>query len=166
MPYRILCCAMIAERVFLSFISAFSDNNLGNCTGIPQHRIYQSVSPFLSRKIPLNQSLLSLSPARATKSHLSRGLLQLYTGKRLERKTFASGSLPVSKQIYILTILILRLLCPSSQQQPENAVIYTATHRKYSSLLCVYAAIAIGCCSQTSQKEQKKNINKKKAFKF
>lgn len=49
-------CAMIAfSRVFLSFISAFSDNNLGNCTEIPvvaKHRIYQSVAPFLSPKIP------------------------------------------------------------------------------------------------------------------
>merc|ERR1719148_573842 len=53
-------CAMIAfSRVFLSFISAFSDNNLGNCTEIPvvaKHRIYQSVAPFfIPKDSPLNR---------------------------------------------------------------------------------------------------------------
>ena len=155
---------MIAfSRVFLSFISAFSDNNLGNCTEIPvvaKHRIYQSVAPFLSPKIPpwigrrRRVRRAAPSPQPSHRVYLSKSALWQCVGIRTEgyfsfthntgKKNFCEWH-PLSKQIYILTILILRL--PLSLSSVEKC-----------SHIC---RIQVVCCARlllpkTSQKEQKK----------
>ena len=128
----LLQCAMIAfSRVFLSFISAFSDNNLGNCTRDSSSSKAQNLSEcstfFIPKDSPLNRQAApprhaAPSPQLSHRVYLSksalcravRGISRTegyfsFTHKTLERKTFASGIHFFPNKYISFTILILRL---------------------------------------------------------
>ena len=163
---------MIAfSRVFLSFISAFSDNNLGNCTRDSSSSKAQNLSEcstfFIPKDSPLNRQAVPPAPPRRalptaqqqsisiSKSALwqctvvseQRATLALLT--TLERKTFASGIHFPNKYISF-TILILRL--PLSLFLSRKMQSYMPHPSSQSA--------ALGCCCPKQAKRSKKKPEK------
>ena len=166
-------CAMIAfSRVFLSFISAFSDNNLGNCTRDSSSSKAQNLSEcstfFIPKDSPLNRQAAAprraLPTAQPQSISISKSALWQcgggirtegyfsFTHKTLERKTFASGIHFFPNKYISFTILILRL--PLSLFLSRKMQSYMPHPSSQSA--------ALGCCCPKQAKRSKKKARKVK----